>query len=325
MHSNKSIIAHYLSHLIFTNNIKFVDLIDDIIIKDNKIGFTVDIIKQNSEEANRLKTIAEQILNQYYAKVSIILIAHKSISNRAKLTIQGVHKIILVAAAKGGVGKSTIASLLADNLNQAGYRVGLMDADIYGPSIPLMYGLEQKPEIRDGKMLPLIARNIQINSIGLLIENSTAIWRGPMASKAIYQLMSLTHWQDLDYLIIDTPPGTGDIHISLLDNYHINGVILVTTPQRLSVIDVEKAIRLYQRYNLPIIGLIENMSYFFEPNTKAQVKLFKGNGGLYLAQKYNIRLIDQIPILSELAKSCDSAANLANIYSLNIQSIINKI
>jgi ATP-binding protein involved in chromosome partitioning len=164
-------------------------------------------------------------------------------------------------------------------------------------------------------MIPLLSRGIQVNSIGFLVSNSEAIaWRGPMASKAIYQLLSLTDWQNLDYLIIDMPPGTGDIHLSILENYQINGgVVIVTSPQKISEIDVTKAINLYQKFDLPILGIIENMSYFIDPESGKIINIFSGNSGENLASKHKVPLIFKLPLLPEIAKACDLGKSLADI------------
>jgi ATP-binding protein involved in chromosome partitioning len=228
-----------------------------------------------------------------------------------KIRLEGVKKIILIASGKGGVGKSTITALIAHRLEYLGNSVGILDADIYGPSIPNIFDLKQKPEIQNKKMLPLNNHNIFINSIGFLIpENNAVSWRGPMVSKALYQLLSLTKWPNLDYLIIDSPPGTGDVHLSLLQNYHIDNVIIVTTPQKLSKNDVTRAIDLYQKFNINILGIIENMSYYNNPLTQQEIKIFTGNSGTEISEYFKIPLIAKIAIWEELSEYCDKGKNL---------------
>lgn len=220
-----------------------------------------------------------------------------------KLHIDGVSQVILVSSGKGGVGKSTVAKALAEQLAMQGANVGIVDADIYGPSIPTMFGVHQKPDLDGTKMLPVMKDGIKIMSIGFLSAPGSAIaWRGPLATKAIYQILSLVNWGKLDYLIIDTPPGTGDIHLSLLENYHIDSVVIVTTPQKISAIDVIKAIDLYRKFSVPIRGIIENMS-----------DCFSGNNGEILSNHYSIPLIAQIPMNKEISRICDEGGKIGTL------------
>ena len=222
---------------------------------------------------------------------------------KLKRKIDQVSKIILVAAGKGGVGKSTISVALAEQLASQGARVGLADADIYGPSIPHMFGITEKPEVEDGKMLPILSRGIKIISIALLVNAGEAIvWRGPMANKAIFQLLSGVKWGELDYLIIDTPPGTGDIHISILENYHIDGVMIVTTPQRVAALDVNKAIDLYEKFDVPIMGIVENMS-----------GAFSGNAGEEIARAAGVKLLAKIPLKPEIGANADEGRAISHL------------
>jgi len=169
---------------------------------------------------------------------------------------------------------------------------------------------------------------VEVISIGFLVQSDSAIaWRGPMASKAIYQLLSLTEWGNLDYLIIDTPPGTGDIHLSILENYQIDGVIMVTMPQQISGIDVEKAINLYQKFSVPILGIIENMSYLIDKNGN-RIQVFGGSSGKYLAEKYNIPLLQHLPIIPALTEKCDKAESLVDVEGLEgnwVLDIVKKV
>lgn len=254
----------------------------------------------------------------------------------SKILIDDVNKVILIASGKGGVGKSTIAALLAQKLandknsNQIGdKKVGLLDADIYGPSIPEIFGINAKPELKDKRMIPLEKYRVKLNSIGFITDPEAAIsWRGPMTGKALYQLISLTNWGKLDYLIIDTPPGTGDIHLSLLQNYKVSGVIMVTTPQKISAIDVQRAKNLYEKFAVPIIGIIENMSYYLPEEVSLQqeylekrLQPFSGSSGQDLAAKWHVPLLSSIPLVPGLSSSCDNAKILDNYFKLlNIKS-----
>ncbi|MGV2432516.1 MAG UNVERIFIED_CONTAM: Mrp/NBP35 family ATP-binding protein [Rickettsiaceae bacterium] len=221
--------------------------------------------------------------------------------------IEGVKKVILVSSGKGGVGKSTMSVFLAELLQSHGAKVGIVDADIYGPSIPTMLGVEsQKPELENKKFIPIFHRNFQLMSIGFLVPEAGPIaWRGPMATKAIYQLLGATKWENLDYLIIDMPPGTGDIHLAILENYNIDNVYIVTIPQAISMIDVERAIGLYQKFGIEISGIIENMSS----------ENFPGDAGEILSKKYGIKLMGKVPPIKEVSYNIDHGLPILNLLS----------
>lgn len=227
---------------------------------------------------------------------------------------EGIKKIIVVASGKGGVGKSTVAAGLAMSLASEGHSVGLLDADIYGPSIPLLFNLKEKRPFvveKDGKtyLVPFINFGIKLMSIGFLIDTrEPVIWRGPKASSRLSQLLNDTMWGELDYLIIDTPPGTGDIHITILQNMAADGVIFVTTPQIMAMDDVEKAIAMYKnpQIGIPVIGVVENMSWF-TPSSHPDEKyfIFGKGGGERLATEFGIPLLAQIPVNENVGVSCD--------------------
>jgi len=306
-----------LQHITFKDGTLLNKVISDIVIKGNNIGFSIDISGKDRLEAEEIKLKAIDKLNEVtnIGKITIIFTSSKiseKKTQKPKLFVENVKKIILVASGKGGVGKSTISALIAQQLNIEGHRIGIVDADIYGPSIPHIFGINEVPQTKDGRIIPVTTRNIQIMSIGFFVKDYSAIiWRGPMASKTIYQLLSVTKWDNLDYLIIDMPPGTGDIHLSMLENYHLDGVIIITTLQKMSEIDVVRSIDLYQKLGLPIIGIIENMSYRLE-----------NNSGSRLSQKYNIPLIAQIPIIPQIADACDKSLPLTNLLTLPLEKYL---
>lgn len=224
--------------------------------------------------------------------------------------LPGVKNTIAVASGKGGVGKSTVAVNLAVALAKDGAKVGLIDADIYGPSIPLMLGLTEKPKVYQAensvKMLPLEKYGVKLMSIGLLVdENSPVIWRGPMASGAVKQFMSDVDWGELDYLIFDLPPGTGDIQLTLVQTIPLTGAIVVTTPQEVSLIDARKAFKMFERVNVPILGVVENMSYFIAPDTGKKYDIFGSGGGSKMAETYNAFFLGGIPIDSRVREGGD--------------------
>ena len=221
---------------------------------------------------------------------------------RVPETLRRVKNIIGVFSAKGGVGKSEVSLNLALSLADKGYAVGLLDADIYGPSQPvLLKASSEEIDVKDNKLLvPLNKKGIKFVSMGLIARGQKpVIWRGPMVSGAVMQLMSQTDWQELDYLIIDTPPGTGDVQLTLLQRLPLNGALVVTTPQEVSTSDTRKGIEMIKRLELPILGLIENMSFFQPSDSKKKYFIFGKGGGQNLAKEYGLELLSEIPLLEK--------------------------
>lgn len=228
-----------------------------------------------------------------------------------------VKRVIAVASGKGGVGKSTTAVNLAHALTAMGKRVGLLDADIYGPSLPRMMGLGKKPDVEGGKIVPLVAHGIACMSIGLMIGEDTAVvWRGPQVTKALQQMLRDVVWATetapLDALLVDMPPGTGDVHLSLAQQVPVNGAVIVTTPQDVAVADARKAIDMFRKVNVPIIGIIENMSGFADPATGKVHAIFGEGGGKRLAEASGVPLLGQVSIDMELRAASDSGARYAD-------------
>jgi ATP-binding protein involved in chromosome partitioning len=223
--------------------------------------------------------------------------------------IAGVRNIIAVASGKGGVGKSTTAVNLALGLRQQGARVGVLDADIYGPSIPWMLGCpEERPVSLDGKfMQPVTAYGIGCNSIGFLVpEGEAAVWRGPMASKALAQILHETRWGELDYLIVDMPPGTGDIQLTLAQQVPTTAVVMVTTPQDIALIDVRKGIAMFDKVNIPVLGIVENMSYHTCSQCGHKEAIFGCGGGQQLAEQQGLCLLAQLPLHIQVREGMDA-------------------
>jgi len=230
-----------------------------------------------------------------------------------KHNISGLCNIIAVASGKGGVGKSTTAVNLAYALIDEGAKVGILDADIYGPSIPLMLGLQGvKPTSSDGELItPLNSQGLSAMSIGFLVDEKDAtIWRGPMASRAFDQLLNETAWQDLDYLIVDMPPGTGDIQLTLGQKMPVAASVIVTTPQDIALADAVKGIAMFEQVKVPVLGIIENMSYHLCENCGHQSKLFGHGGGDKISEKYNIGLLGQLPLDIAIRQSADTGSSI---------------
>lgn len=229
-------------------------------------------------------------------------------ANAPKSAVPGVDKIIAVASGKGGVGKSTCSVNLALALSNQGLRVGVLDADLYGPSIPKLLGLEGKPAIRDdGIFTPHEAYGLKAISIGSMLDKDQAVvWRGPMASSALRQLLRETAWGELDVLIIDLPPGTGDIQISLCQQVELAGAVIVSTPQDLALIDAKKAMDMFRRLEIPIVGLIENMSYFITPDTGKRYDIFGHGGAKAAAVELNIPFLGEVPLHMSIREQSDA-------------------
>ncbi|NLY64601.1 MAG: iron-sulfur cluster carrier protein ApbC [Alcaligenaceae bacterium] len=222
--------------------------------------------------------------------------------------IASIKNIIAVASGKGGVGKSTTSVNLALALAQSGAKVGILDADIYGPSQPLMLGVSGKPESLDGKsMEPLQAHGVYVNSIGFLIDpDMPAIWRGPMVTQALQQLLEQTNWPNLDYLVIDMPPGTGDIALTLAQKVPVVGAVIVTTPQDIALADARKGLRMFQKVNVPILGLVENMSMHVCSNCGHIEHLFGQDGGRKMAQELDVPWLGGLPLTLAIREQTDS-------------------
>ncbi|CPO88968.1 iron sulfur binding protein [Bordetella pertussis] len=219
-----------------------------------------------------------------------------------------VRNIIAVASGKGGVGKSTTAVNLALALAAEGARAGLLDADIYGPSVPAMLGLAGRPESRDNKtMEPLVGHGLQANSIGLLIDaDAPAIWRGPMVTQALEQLLRQTNWRDLDYLVVDMPPGTGDIALTLAQKVPVAGAVIVTTPQDIALLDARKGLRMFQKVHVPILGVVENMAVHICPQCGHAEHIFGAGGGRRVAEQYEVPWLGSLPLQRAIREQTDA-------------------
>jgi ATP-binding protein involved in chromosome partitioning len=223
------------------------------------------------------------------------------------LLLPEVKHIVAVASGKGGVGKSTVAVNLAVALARQGHAVGLLDADIYGPSLPRMLGVSRKPEVRDGKMLPLAAWGLKAMSIGFLVEEETPmIWRGPMVMGALEQMLGQVEWGTLDVLIVDMPPGTGDAQLTMAQRVALAGAVIVSTPQDIALIDARRGVRMFERVRVPVLGLVENMSVFCCPNCGHRAEIF-GHGGARLeSQRLGAPFLGEVPLLLDIRSSADA-------------------
>lgn len=295
-----------------------LNMVKDIEIEGNYVAFTVVLTTPACPLKDMIKNAcinAVKILVNKEATVNVKFTSNTTSKRKeGDAILPKVRNIIAVVSGKGGVGKSTVAANLSLALSQGGAKVGLMDADIYGPSVPIMFGVRgERPMMQEvngkGMIVPLERYGIKLLSIGLLVDEKNAVvWRGPMASSAIRQFVSDVIWGELDYLVIDMPPGTGDIHLTLVQTVPVTGVVVVTTPQDVALADAKKAIAMFgqAQIKVPIIGLIENMSYFTPaelPNNRYYI--FGKEGGRRLAEEYDIPFLGQIPLVQSIREGGD--------------------
>jgi ATP-binding protein involved in chromosome partitioning len=249
---------------------------------------------------------ADPRIDRAVVDVSWYVIAHKV--QQGLTPLPEVKNIIAVASGKGGVGKSTTAANLALALQAEGATVGILDADIYGPSQPRMLGLSGKPDTRDGKVIvPKNGYGLQVMSIGFMIEEDTPmIWRGPMVTQALQQLLNETDWQGLDYLIIDLPPGTGDIQLTLCQRVPVSGAVIVTTPQDIALLDARKGLKMFEKVAVPVLGIVENMSTHVCSNCGHEEPIFGSGGGESMAEQYGVPLLGRLPLDMRIRQESDS-------------------
>jgi ATP-binding protein involved in chromosome partitioning len=299
-------------------------MIENIKIEENKVTFDVVLTTPACPLKNQIRQSCIDAIHTYVDPALVVEIEMTSrVTTRRRetdATLKHVKNIIAVGSGKGGVGKSTIAVNLAISLAKTGARVGLIDADIYGPSIPIMFGmLNERPTgfDRDGKtfVYPFEQYGIKILSIGFFVDQSKAlVWRGPMASMALRQLFTDTEWGELDYMVLDLPPGTGDIALTLIQDFPLTGAIIVSTPQQVAIADVRKAADMFRndKINIPILGIVENMSYFSPPdNPEKRYPIFGQGGCKMLATELNVPLLAELPIISAIADSGDAGCPIS--------------
>ncbi len=292
-------------------------MVKDVSVNDNVVSFTIVLTTPACPLKEIMRTDCIKAIQQLNEGliVNVNFTSHTT-SKRIdpKNILPGVKNIIAVVSGKGGVGKSTVAANLALALSQHNAKIGLMDADIYGPSVPIMFGVRgERPMMRDvngkGVIIPLERYGIKLMSIGLLVDEKNAVvWRGPMVSSAIKQFVTDVDWGELDYLVIDMPPGTGDIHLTLMQTVPVTGAVIVTTPQPVALADAKKGIAMFAQaqLNVPIIGLVENMAYFTpEELPGKRYYIFGKDGGKNLAEEYDLPFLGQIPLVQTIREGGD--------------------
>lgn len=297
-------------------NIVELNMVRDIVINADKISLTFLLTTEECPLKEELKNkIVEVLKKSGFNEVNVNLgkmskedlkrVSSLIYSNESKK--DKIKNMIAIASGKGGVGKSTVTVNLAGALRKLGFKVGILDADINGPNIPMMFGIKEKPAAIDGMILPIEKFGIKIISLGFLMEeeSNAILWRGPLISKAINELYKFTLWDEIDFLLVDLPPGTGDETLTVGQSLPLNGVIIVTTPQEVSVLDAKRSAHAFNKLNVKILGVVENMSYFICPENKKEYEIFGSGGGEKISKQLNTSLLGRIPIEIEIRKGGD--------------------
>ena len=317
-----------------SKNIVEANLVSGITVNKGNVQFTINFNKEQLNIAQAVLEKAEKVVlalpEVFSAKA--IPTSHKPLSRDQEMKphshenttskVQGVEKIIAVASGKGGVGKSTTSINIALSLKKLGHKVGILDADIYGPSLPKLIGITEKPKTDGKKLFPIQAFGLQVMSIGFLVpEDSPTIWRGPMVISALSQLLTEVSWKELDFLIIDLPPGTGDIQLSLAQKANLSGAVIVSTPQDLALIDARKGLNMFRKVDVPVLGIIENMSYFICPSCNTQSNIFGHGGAKKEAEDLGVDFLGAIPLDIDIRIASDEGKPITENKPNSVQSI----
>jgi ATP-binding protein involved in chromosome partitioning len=296
---------HLEKDLVTAKSVKGVEISGDKVKVTVEVGFPAKGCMADIAAAVKARVEAVDGVSSAEVNVSSKIVAH-SVQKSLK-PIDNIKNIIAVASGKGGVGKSTTAVNLALALAVEGAKVGILDADIYGPSQPRMLGIHGKPESMDGKTLePMVGYGLQAMSIGFLIDEETPmIWRGPMVTQALEQLLNDTNWADLDYLVVDLPPGTGDIQLTLAQKVPVSGAVIVTTPQDIALLDARKGLKMFQKVEVPVLGIVENMSTHICSKCGHEEHIFGAGGGESMAKQYNVDLLGSLPLDIRIREETD--------------------
>jgi ATP-binding protein involved in chromosome partitioning len=286
-------------------------MLEGVHVQDGLVQVTLAIKREEESVLEPLRQRIETMLTHLpgVKNASVVFTAHKPApppQPAAAPVLPGVKSVIAVASGKGGVGKSTVAVNLAVALAQSGLTVGLLDADIYGPSLPRMLGLNRKPEVRDGKMIPLEAWGLRCMSIGFLVEEETAmVWRGPMVMGALNQMLGQVEWGTLDVLVIDMPPGTGDAQLTLAQKANLAGAVIVSTPQDIALIDARRGVKMFEQVRVPVLGIVENMSFFACPHCGTHTNIFGHGGAAAEAARIGVPFLGEVPLLLAIRETGD--------------------
>jgi len=296
--------------------------IEDVLVRDGLVQVSLAVARDRAPALDPARRAMEAAIARLpgVTNATVVLTAHRAAAPAAAPAtpaarppaprpqpLPGVGQVIAVASGKGGVGKSTVSVNLAVALARSGLRVGLMDADIYGPSLPRMLGASRRPEVRGDRLIPVQAWGVSAMSMGFLVEEDSAvIWRGPMIMGAVQQFLGQVDWGTLDILVVDLPPGTGDIQLTLSQRVKVTGAVVVSTPQDIALIDARRAVKMFEKVEIPVLGVIENMSYFCCPNCGHRSEIFGHGGARAEAKKLGQTFLGEIPLLLEIRELSDA-------------------
>ena len=291
-------------------------MIEGVAVDGGKVSFTLNLTTPACPLRTRLEDAAKEAVKsipgvtEVEMKTGSVVFATRDAAQSGML--KGVKNIIAVASGKGGVGKSTIAVNLAVALAASGAKVGILDADVYGPNIPHMMGVNEDPEVRDGLIIPPVAHGVKVASLGFFYKDVTpVIWRGPLVAGAVKQLLTQVDWGELDYLICDLPPGTGDASLTLAQTVPLSGIVIVTTPQEAALSIAAKALAMFRRLDVPILGVVENMSYFVCPHCGERSYIFSSGGGRRIASEQDVDFLGEIPLVMAVREQSDAGVPIA--------------
>jgi ATP-binding protein involved in chromosome partitioning len=295
----------------FTRDVVSFGIVKDVEVSSNGVAVVLAPTTDNAEVVRQLCAAVESAVQAMTAgsvEVRVEHTARPAARPRGPSPIPGIRDVVAVASGKGGVGKSTVATNLALALAERLPRVGLMDADVYGPSVPLMLGITERPTTGDDKrIVPVTAHGLRVISMGLFLgEQTPVIWRGPMVTKLLTEFLHNVDWGELDCLVIDLPPGTGDVQLTIVQQVLLSGGVIVTTPQDVALLDVRRGIAMFQQVHAPVLGVIENMSYHVCPGCGARADLFGHGGGARMAAQFGIPFLGEVPLLRSIRTAADS-------------------
>ena len=295
-----------------------LNMISGLVVKDSNVGFSIEVDPKRGPQLEPLRRAAEKAVESLpgVTSVTAVLTAHReapaapkaaAAPSTAKALVPGVRAIVAVASGKGGVGKSTTSVNLALGMKANGLRVGLLDADIYGPSMPRMMAITGKPNSADGKMLqPMENYGVKVMSMGFLVaEDTPMIWRGPMVQSALQQMLRDVAWGELDVLVVDLPPGTGDAQLTMAQQVPLAGAVIVSTPQDIALLDARKGLNMFRRVDVPVLGIVENMSYFCCPNCGHRTDIFSHGGAKREAESLGMEFLGEVPLDIAIRETSD--------------------
>ena len=298
----------------FSRDIVSFGLVKEISAANGAVSVVLQLTSPNPDAARQIKAEAEQAVKGLPGVSHVVVEVRQPTAGQAETgksfagqtKVPGVKRVIAIASGKGGVGKSTCSVNLACALRHLGARVGLLDCDIYGPSIPLMMGVYERPTVNaEERLVPPVSHGVKVMSIGLLLnDDQPVIWRGPMITKTIQQFLLAVEWGDLDFLLVDLPPGTGDAQLSLCQTVPLDGGVIISTPQEASLGVVRKGMAMFNKVNVPILGIVENMSYFTAPNGE-RLEIFGHGGGRQEAARQNVPFLGEVPIFTAIREGGD--------------------